>query len=427
MLAPLIVIVVGAIAVAISGRSLERRELAWVFLAYAMHVGSSYVQVWLHYSYYEFSDMHSYIDNGQLIARLLDADASRFGPEVMKLFLHVDCVFPFYVRGEGSPTGSMSAVAGAITFVTGPSVLAVCLVVALLAMLGQLATYKVVREDHPEEERLPLALSLLLVPSVVLWSSALAKEAVAVAFFGLLCAAAHKIAHRKGVIANVVWVVVGGVGVGMVKPYILFPLVLAAAVWFYVSRRDPRMPGIRPAYLVIAAALAAVGIAAMGAAFPEFGTAKLTETTAMQQAAGAQAGGGSYIEIGNAEATTFQGQLPYVPLALANALFRPFIFETRNAPMLGASMETTVLTIMVVALVWRFRWRRVKDAVLGSPTLSFALVFVLTFGVAVGLATTNLGTLSRYRMPMMPFYAVIVLLLRQRLTGSVRSSQGVEV
>jgi len=46
-----------------------------------------------------------------------------------------------------------------------------------------------------------------------------------------------------------------------------------------------------------------------------------------------------------------------------------------------------------------------------------------TFSVAVGLATTNLGTLSRYRMPMMPFYVTFILLLGQQLTERTRTPQ----
>jgi len=264
-------------------------------------------------------------------------------------------------------------------------------------------------------------IGLLLVPSVVFWSSALAKEAIAMAGLGLMASSAHAVAKGKRIVINIALAGVGGVIVGMVKPYILFPFVLAAATWFYVSRRTPGRAGIRPVYLVLAGALAVIGLAAMSAAFPEFGTSKLAETTAMQQDQGALAGGGSSITIGNANATTFSQQLPFVPLALLNALFRPFLFETRNAPMLMAALESTVIMVAVALLLWRFQWRRVRDAVLTSPTVSFSLVFVLTFAVAVGLASTNLGTLFRYRMPMMPFYVTGVLLLQQQLAQKATS------
>ena len=49
-----------------------------------------------------------------------------------------------------------------------------------------------------------------------------------------------------------------------------------------------------------------------------------------------------------------------------------------------------------------------------SPVLMFCATFVVTLGIAVGLATTNLGTLSRYRMPLVPFFATLLLLVTAR-------------
>lgn len=43
----------------------------------------------------------------------------------------------------------------------------------------------------------------------------------------------------------------------------------------------------------------------------------------------------------------------------------------------------------------------------------FALVFSLIFAFAVGVSTFNFGTLSRYKIPLVPFYAVALVLLSQ--------------
>ena len=56
----------------------------------------------------------------------------------------------------------------------------------------------------------------------------------------------------------------------------------------------------------------------------------------------------------------------------------------------------------------------VPGIVARSPFLFSAVVFCGVFGLGVGLATANLGTMSRYRAPMMPFYVTTLLILRQR-------------
>jgi hypothetical protein len=40
-------------------------------------------------------------------------------------------------------------------------------------------------------------------------------------------------------------------------------------------------------------------------------------------------------------------------------------------------------------------------------------LFVVGLGIGVGLTTTNLGTLSRYRMPLVPFFGLLLMALAQ--------------
>jgi hypothetical protein len=44
-------------------------------------------------------------------------------------------------------------------------------------------------------------------------------------------------------------------------------------------------------------------------------------------------------------------------------------------------------------------------------------------GVGVGLATTNLGTLTRYRMPMMAFYAAFLIVWYERCKPAPAASR----
>jgi hypothetical protein len=82
-------------------------------------------------------------------------------------------------------------------------------------------------------------------------------------------------------------------------------------------------------------------------------------------------------------------------------------------------VETLVITILVFRLV-RNNPAGLVQRVRQSPALMFCAVFVMTFGVAVGLSTLNLGTLSRYRIPMMPFFFVLLLVLHR--AASVESA-----
>jgi hypothetical protein len=182
---------------------------------------------------------------------------------------------------------------------------------------------------------------------------------------------------------------------------------------------------IRPAYLVVAAAVSVGGIAAMGSLFPEYSAGNVAETMAYTQEVwkqGADRGyaGGSSIDIGSGEAKTIPEQLKFVPLALVNALFRPVVVEAKNAPAMGGAVENALLLLAVLSLLVGAARSAVRAALFRTPMLLSSAVFVVVFAAGVGLATSNLGTLSRYRMPMMPFYVttVLVLLRRSREAGA---------
>jgi hypothetical protein len=134
--------------------------------------------------------------------------------------------------------------------------------------------------------------------------------------------------------------------------------------------------------------------------------------------------GGSTYAMGDSSKTTLMGQLVFAPFALLSSLFRPFLFEARNAQMLANALETTVILVLTGMIFLRRRLADIWTTVSRTPMLMLCLVFVLTFAVAVGLTTTNLGTLSRYRMPLVPFLCVLLVALRQPMTRTVSDRAG---
>jgi len=48
-----------------------------------------------------------------------------------------------------------------------------------------------------------------------------------------------------------------------------------------------------------------------------------------------------------------------------------------------------------------------------DPRMLMCFVFAIVFSVAVGTASANFGALSRYKIPSMPFYLILILLMYQ--------------
>jgi hypothetical protein len=136
--------------------------------------------------------------------------------------------------------------------------------------------------------------------------------------------------------------------------------------------------------------------------------------------------GGSTYAFGDPTQSSLIGQLVFAPFALVTSLFRPFLFEARSAQVAVNALETTVLLVWWIRVFIRVGWREVVKTIFRYPLLVFSLTFTLGFAVAVGLTTTNLGTLSRYRMPLVPFFWALLLIVDQ-LTVSVRKKASLPV
>ncbi len=411
LLRALFLALLGIVPCAMLLRGFEARERSLLMASYGLHVVGAVANVVLALYVYRGGDMLWYTRSGRDMASLMGYAFGDFAPEVLKLLFQKPVMLPLPDLGAGTSTGSMHGLTGIICFLTGGALYTANMAVALPAFFGKLFAYRVLRDAFPEYLRMRVLCAVMLVPTVILWSSGLFKESVAIAGLGLLIYGVPRfLQHRR--VSSLLHIALGATIVSLFKPYILFAFVLGMGAWFYADRATKHGTvalRFRPMHLVLGGALALGGVIGLGKLFPTFALDKVAEQAAHLQWAGQLAPGGSTYEMGNAEARTLSGQLVYAPWALVSALFRPFFFEVRNPQMLANALETTVLlwlsgrALLTRGKVWLWK------AITGSPWLVFSVTFIVTFGVAVGLATTNLGTLSRYRMPLVPFLTLIVL------------------
>jgi hypothetical protein len=105
---------------------------------------------------------------------------------------------------------------------------------------------------------------------------------------------------------------------------------------------------------------------------------------------------------------SFNSMIKLAPQAINVSLFRPYLWEVNNPLMLLSGMESLVFLILTLILVFKYRLSALKS--LRNPDISFSFVFSLIFAFAVGVSSFNFGTLSRYKIPLLPFYAVALVL-----------------
>lgn len=92
------------------------------------------------------------------------------------------------------------------------------------------------------------------------------------------------------------------------------------------------------------------------------------------------------------------------PYYLFSALYRPFIGEFWNFPIILSSVENFILLIMTVYALVKLNF---KKLVL-TPELIACSMYVLTLCLFLGYSTPNFGTLARYKVYYLPFFILLL-------------------
>lgn len=399
-------------------RSMAPWEAPYLNGSFALHVTSGIGQVLLVEQYYGFGDMLEYFRYGVPMAETLRHDFFRFAPVLFQAFLRTgELSMPVELAPGGETTQSTSALAGFGLFFCGNSLYAVVLAIATLSYLSKVMIYRAVRDDFEKEGQKYVLIGATLLPTAAFWSSALLKEPIIMIMLGPLVLGLRWMGQGRRRGLAIPLVLASAVVVALIKPYVLMALSVAAGAFHLWSRAQAKQAVVlKPFALVTAAAIGMSGFM-LGNRYLARGEGESTMSSlATQRQRGYQIEGGSNYSLGD---TTEDGgnrsvmaELVLVPLALFTALFRPLLFEARNLVQLANAIEATWLLVLFVTAWRRYGFANLAARILESPVLLFCAVFTLAMAVGTGLASTNLGTLSRYRAPMTPFYFILLLCLR---------------
>ncbi|GMU60888.1 MAG: hypothetical protein AMXMBFR34_26510 [Myxococcaceae bacterium] len=400
--------------------SFERRYLSFSFAA---HVAAAIGLVLVYRYYYtEGGDMISYHYYGVPIADALRYDFGAVAPEVVKMALHLDNTLPFDVVGVGS-TGTMQAVTVWLLFLLGNSLFASALFIAIAAYGAKVLIYRALRPGFAASQHPLVLLAAVLSPSAVVWTSALLKEPVLMVLFGPVFLGLRWILEGRRLVLAITVSALGGYAIALLKPYVLLTLVIAGGIWILWARiiRARGAVIVRPLYLGVAAAIILGGVTVVSALVPGMSPDTISESMTYQRRVSAGEAGRSnfYLEgrdvdpqAAQEEGRSLRSQLTVAPLALVTALFRPFLFESLRVMQLLNAIEMTWMMILFIQVLRRNSLLGLLKRLTASPTLMFCFAFTLVLALGTGLSTANLGALSRYRAPMMPFFLLLLLILR---------------
>jgi hypothetical protein len=277
-----------------------------------------------------------------------------------------------------------------------------------------------------------IALGCLFVPSIIFWGSGLLKDTITLAFLGIATYCINKLfIERRTKLVFILLLLFSCYVIYAVKVYILMSFLVAAVVWIFSSyyyRLRSQMLRIltTPFVLGICVLLSYTGLREVVKDNPRYSLERIAETVRVtaydiRYWTGKDAGSG--YSLGELDGS-LQSVVRLAPAAVVVSLFRPYLWEVKNPFMLLSALESLIVLIVTVWVLFRVSRSFFKG--IASPEIAFCLVFSLVFAFGVGVSSYNFGTLARYKIPLFPYYfsALGMILHRIKMLSADRQPSG---
>lgn len=298
---------------------------------------------------------------------------------------------------------------------------------AVISFSGMWAMYMTLAKIRPQIYD-KLAFAVFFIPSVFFWGSGLLKDSLCLGGLGWLFYTFYRGAIEKKNIIRCL--LIGALAVKVIasmKVYILLAFVPPAALWVFNENTERIKSQVirwvaKPFLLLAGSAVALYAMGQIAAADARFNIDKIGEQsklTAVYLQGVSQTEHGSGYNIGEQDGT-IGGMVKLAPQAIVVALFRPFLWESRNPVMALSALEASYFILLTVRIFFRTGFFKSIRAISKLPVLTLCFVFSLVFAVSVGISSGNFGTLVRYKIPLMPFYLAGLYILENATQASVK-------
>lgn len=301
-------------------------------------------------------------------------------------------------------------------YLFGGSYIAINMCFGFFAFLGAIQLYRFFLNYFPALKR-ELAVGCLFLPSVVYWSSGLLKDPVTFGAVGFVLFGFYNLFIGRNIFSALLAIIICAFFLYIMKVYILLVLILAIVVWKFteVSRKIENST-LRAAFTFLAFVVAAgVGMLLLQyftgmEAAQEYQLDNLAGNIQHQQQLYFQInqqlqGKSSHftIDTGNPISMVFGG--------LTATFFRPFVWEINTPIALFSSIESNIFLLLTLFFFLRKGVSTFFRTCFSDTIILTCFVFAIVFAIAVGVSTANFGALSRYKIPCMPFYFVLLILV----------------
>ncbi len=399
------------------GHPLRRYYLPGLYVKF---FGAIFIALIYQY-YYGGGDTYNFFHHSRVINSAFSDSFSTWWKLILRSSVETNPeLYDYRIRmfWYNDPASYLVSVIGAVFgLLNSTSYIPIALLFAFFSYTGIWAMYRTFTTLYPSLHK-QLAVAFLFIPSIFVWGSAIFKDTVCMFGLGWLTYTVFRIFINKDFsVKNVFLLVLSFYLLYKVKIYILMAFLPALAIWL-LTTYSSRIASNALRWVVRFAFIAFLLVAFIFAArlFAEelhkYSLENIAETAATTRGWINYASGdeGSAYDLGEFD-PSIGGMIKKFPQAVVVTLFRPFPWEARKVIVLLSALEA-------LAFVY-FTFRAFRKRGLGSgfkmifkdPNLFFCFTFSIIFAFAVGISSYNFGALSRYKIPCLPFYATMLIVL----------------
>jgi hypothetical protein len=325
----------------------------------------------------------------------------------------------FYWYGIRTPEYLISVIGALIGIFTMTTYLPTAVIFAAISFIGVWKLYIVFTKLYPRLFK-QLAYAFLFIPSVIFWGSGFMKDTITLSCMGWVTHFFYLIFfENKKIVQNSFFALIFLYIIYIIKTYIVLSFLPAILLWgvglLTYRIKDTRLI-LFVRYFLYASAI--IGIAVVGSKlenemFGEYnveGVAQKSFVTRDYLFRISNEQDGSGYTLGDFDPTLL-GMLEQAPAGVNVTLFRPYLWEARKPIVMISALESMIYLLFTIVVIFRNNPIRVVQRILSDETLQFCLIFTLVFAFAVGISTSNFGSLVRYKIPCLPFYTAFLIIL----------------
>jgi hypothetical protein len=417
---PLFIILVFILAYLIRPRVTDATNRKYFLPALAVKIIGALILGVIYQFYYHGGDTYNYHTYGSryIWEAFLDSPSKGLG----LLFSSSDQVGNYYQYSSkiifftDPPSFFLVKLAAIFDLITFSTYSATSICFAVLSFVGMWMFFLTFYKKYPGLH-LQIALATFFIPSVFFWGSGLLKDTLMMACLGVVTYQIDKLFFEKKVsITNIFLLILSLWCIFSVKKFMLQAFLPAVFLWLYLTNLARiRSMAVRiftfPLIIVVLVFSIYYSVVKVGEGDRKYAVENIAKTARITAydirfQTGKDAGSG--YTLGELD-DSFGSMIKLTPQAINVSLFRPYLWEVKNPLMLLSALESLLFLTLTLILIFKYRLSLFKS--FQNPDISFSLVFSIVYAFAVGVSSFNFGTLARYKIPLMPFYALAIILM----------------